>query len=99
MNHRTRELAIPLGLAASILGVVVAGSVAWGQMKSKVELLERQALSQHETEKKVGEIAVEQGILREKVDGLVNQQSEFREDTKDSLKRILRLLDRRIPPR
>ena len=88
----TRGFVIPATLAISILGTAILGGVGWGQMKTRVEGLEKEVVRQGNVQEKIGEIDNKQGVLAEKIENLTREQREFRRDTKLALDRILRIL-------
>lgn len=94
----SRGFVIPATLAISILGTAVLGGVGWGQMKTRIDGLEKEVERQGSVQEKIVEIDKTQGILSEKIENLTREQREFRKDTKLALDRILRILPLSLQP-
>lgn len=96
INGRTL---IPVGLAASIIGVAITGGIGWGslqaEMKNTKDYIKRQSEQNESLRRDVNKLHRRQGVIKEKVDNLDEKQKQFREDTKESLRRILDGLNRR----
>ncbi len=83
---------IPGALALSITAMAVAGGIAWGQAKERLSDLEDGARSQEIANGKVQEIWREQGVLKNKIENLSQQQQAFHTDTKQAIERVLQHL-------
>ena len=89
-----------LGFLLSFAIAVAALSIGWEKLQAAAEETqdnERRILA---LEGKYGSIDKAQGIIQQEVEDLGRRQSEFRDDTKEDLREIIRLLNPTIgPPR
>jgi len=80
---------VPLTLVAAI----IAGAVAYGEQKSTVNDHDRRIGELEKTPLKVQEIDKRQAIIQKDIEALTREQRAYRDQTVQTLDRILRKLD------
>lgn len=93
MKNGMKRLAWDTALALSLLSMAGIGGVAWGQIKEKVKTNSENILQLEEGEEQRTEILLEQRTLSVQLEGMQQEQKDFRNDLKDRLNRILQKLD------
>ncbi len=79
---------------------VAALAAGWTRLEAAAEKTQENTKRILALEGKYGSIDKAQGIIQQEVEDLGRRQGEFREDTKEDLREIIRLLNPRIgPPR
>ncbi len=92
-NGLSKRLAIDAAVGLSLLSIAGVGGLAWGQMKEKVRTNSENILQLEEGEEQRTEILIKQESLSVLVEGMQQEQKEFRSDMKTQLRRILQKLD------
>ena len=89
-----------LGFLLSFAIAVAAISVGWERLQAAAEETEKHDKRIMALEEKYGSIDKAQGIIQQEVEDLGRRQGEFRDDTKEDLREIIRLLNPQLgPPR
>ena len=92
-NGMSRRLALDITIFLSVISVAGVGGLAWGQIKERVKTNTENILQLEEGEEQRTEILIKQESLSVKLEGMQQEQKEFRSDMKTQLRRILRKLD------
>ena len=92
-NGMSKRFALDAAIIISMLSIVGAGGLAWGQIQERVKTNKENISKLEEGEEQRTEILVQQESLSVKLEGIQREQKEFRDDIKGQLNRILRKLD------
>lgn len=89
-----------LGFLLSFAIATAALAIGWEKLQAAAEDTDKHNKRILALEKNFSSIDKAQGIIQQEVQDLGRRQGEFREDTKEDLREIIRLLNPRIgPPR